>query len=66
MPVAGRRGSAAVAEAAFWLARSALVLAGAAFLCYAVVILGLVVASQVMGVRRRPDRTPDTRDGSVS
>ncbi|MGY1691003.1 hypothetical protein [Geodermatophilus sp. SYSU D01105] len=55
-----------MAEAAFWFARAALVLAGAAFLCYAVVILGLVLASQFTGVRRQPDRPPDTRSGSRS
>jgi len=55
-----------MAEAAFWLARSALVLAGAVFLCYAVVILSLVVASQVVGVRRQPDSAPCTRGESPS
>jgi hypothetical protein len=55
-----------MAEAAFWLARSALILAGAAFLCYAVVLLLLVVASQVVGVRRQRDHVPHTRGGSPS
>jgi hypothetical protein len=55
-----------MAQAAFWLARSALVVAGAAFLCYVLVILGLVVASQVIGARRDPDRSPESRGGGPS
>ena len=54
-----------MAEAAFWLARSALVVAGAAFLCYALVILGLVVASHLVGTRR-PRHSAGTRTGSSS
>jgi hypothetical protein len=54
-----------MAEAAFWLARSALVVAGAAFLCYALVILGLVVASHFVGARR-PRHSARTRPGSSS
>lgn len=39
-------------EVPFWLARYALVVAGAAFLCYILVIVILVAASHVIGVRR--------------
>lgn len=53
-------------EVPFWLARYALVVAGAAFLCYVMVIVILVVASHVVGVRRRPGDSSRTNGGSPS
>jgi hypothetical protein len=55
-----------MAEAAFWIARTALVVAGAAFLCYALVILVLVVASHGVGTRRTTGQGSPTQRGTSS
>lgn len=47
---------------AFWLARWALATAGAAFLCYVLVLVGLVLVSHFLSPRRRPAHLRPRRD----
>lgn len=63
-PLGGSSATAAVGDAFFWIARIALSVAGAAFVCYVLVLVGLVVTGRQLGDRRGPDDAPVTGERS--